>query len=329
MRIHLKSCARVLPGQPILSAQLEAQNGLALGWAEKNTGVLRRHWANLSENVTSLATSALQLALDEAQLNCADLDMLLYAGASFDHPIPHNACLIKQALEKEGAAAFPCFDVDGTCLSFMHALDIAHLYIQHRGFRRIAIVSAELPSRGLNPADAKTYTLFGDAAVAVILEATETGGYEPEPAYFINQSEGAQLAMIPVGGIKQRDLAPDTPEDSLYFQMNGRQLISMTLRHLDDFLAVLAQKTGQALPQYDYIVPHQASKFGNEYFMQRYGLSEERVINTLSDYGNCVSASIPLGIFELYQKGKLQAGKDVLLIGTAAGLSIGALRLKF
>ena len=329
MRIHLKSCSRVLPGQPILSAQLEAQNGLALGWAEKNTGVLRRHWANLSENVTSLATSALQLALDEAQLNCADLDMLLYAGASFDHPIPHNACLIKQALEKEGAAAFPCFDVDGTCLSFMHALDIAHLYIQHRGFRRIAIVSAELPSRGLNPADAKTYTLFGDAAVAVILEATETGGYEPEPAYFINQSEGAQLAMIPVGGIKQRDLAPDTPEDSLYLQMNGRQLISMTLRHLDDFLAVLAQKTGQALPQYDYIVPHQASKFGNEYFMQRYGLSEERVINTLSDYGNCVSASIPLGIFELYQKGKLQAGKDVLLIGTAAGLSIGALRLKF
>jgi 3-oxoacyl-[acyl-carrier-protein] synthase-3 len=98
---------------------------------------------------------------------------------------------------------------------------------------------------------------------------------------------------------------------------------------LDDFLSVLAQKTGQALLQYDFIVPHQASKFGNEYFIQRYGLSEERVINTLSDYGNCVSASIPLGIFELYQQGKLQAGKDVLLIGTAAGLSIGALRLKF
>ena len=329
MRIHLKSCTRILPGQPISSAQLEAQSGLAAGWAEKNTGVLRRHWANPSENVTSLAATALQLALDEAQLNCADLDMLLYAGASFDHPIPHNACLIKQALEQEGTAAFPCFDVDGTCLSFLHAMDIAHLYIQHRGFRRVAIVSAELPSRALNPADAKTYTLFGDAAVAVILEATETGGYEPFPAYFINQSEGAQLAMVPVGGIKNRGLELDPAEGAHYFQMNGRQLISMTLRHLDDFLSVLAQKTGQTLSQYNYIVPHQASRFGNEYFMQRYGLSDEQVINTLSDYGNCVSASIPLGIFELYQQGRLQAGKDVLLIGTAAGLSIGALRLKF
>ena len=103
----------------------------------------------------------------------------------------------------------------------------------------------------------------------------------------------------------------------------------MTLRYLDGFLTSLEQRTGQSIQGYDCIVPHQASRFGNEYFMQRYALGAEQVMNTLSTYGNCVSVSIPLGLVELYQQGKIQAGTDLLLIGTAAGLSIGALRLKF
>ncbi|WP_373549732.1 3-oxoacyl-ACP synthase III family protein [Haliscomenobacter sp.] len=328
MKIHLKACSRILPGSAILSQDLEIRSGLPLGWAEKNTGVQSRHWANPSDNITSIAAAALQQALDEAEMTCAELDLLLYAGASFDHPIPHNSCLIKQAID-QNSADFPCFDVDATCLSFLHALDIAHLYLQHRGLKRVAIVSAELPSRALNPADAKTYTLFGDAAVAVILEANDELGYLPAPAYFINQSAGAQLAIVPTGGSKRRGSEPDTDPNSFFFQMNGRQLITMTLRYLDDFLVKLEQQTAQSIQHYNYIVPHQASKFGNEYFMQRYGLTDDQVVNTLSAYGNCVSASIPLGLYELYAQNKLQTGKDVLLIGTAAGLSIGALRLKF
>lgn len=328
MKIHLKACARILPGSPVLSQTLEAQTGLLPGWAEKNTGVNTRYWAEPTDSVTSIAAAALQHALDTAELDCAELDLLLYAGASFDHPIPHNACLIKQAIDRNGAD-FPCFDVDGTCLSFLHALDIAHLYLQHRGVQRVAIVSAELPSRALNPADPKTYTLFGDAAVAFILERNEERGYEPAPAYFINQSEGAQLAMVPTGGSKRRGFEPGTSADSFFFQMNGRQLISMTLRYLDAFLINLEKQTQQPVKGYNFIVPHQASKFGNDFFVQKYGLQEQQVVNTLNQYGNCVSASIPLGLYELYNQDRLKPGSDVLLIGTAAGLSIGAIRLKF
>lgn len=328
MKIHLKSCARILPGTMVSSQELETKIGLQPGWAEKNTGVLQRYWSAPQDSVTSIAAVALQQALDEAEISCAELDLLLYAGASFDHPIPHNACLIKQTIDQTGAT-FPCFDIDGTCLSFLHALDIAHLYLQYRGVKRVAIVSAELPSRALNPADAKTYTLFGDAAVALILERNEAKGYTIAPAHFINQSEGARLAIVPTGGSKRRGFEPETTSDSFFFQMNGRQLISMTLRYLDDFLKGLEQQTHQPLQRYDFIVPHQASKFGNDFFMQKYGLSEKQVVNTLHHYGNCVSASIPLGLYELYASDQLQAGADILLIGTAAGLSIGAMRLKF
>lgn len=328
MKILLKACSRVLPGSLISSQQLETKCQLTAGWMEKNTGVRSRYWAGHDDSISSIAAKALQAALDEAELNCADLDLMLYAGASFDHPIPHNACLVKQLVDQE-SAGFPCFDVDGTCLSFLHALDIAHLYLQYRGARRVAIVSAELPSRALNPGDPKTYGLFGDAAVALILEANEKEGYEISPAYFINQSAGAQLAMVPTGGSKRRGFEPGTPAESFYFQMNGRQLISMTLRYLGDFLSQFESQNGISLSDYDYIVPHQTSKMGNDYFMQQYQLQENQVVNTLGDYGNCVASSIPLGLHTLYEQKKLQSGKNILLIGTAAGLSIGAIQLKF
>jgi 3-oxoacyl-[acyl-carrier-protein] synthase-3 len=328
MKIHLKACTRILPGRCIASEELEQQRGLPPGWAIKNTGVAHRYWADAADNISSISAAALRAALLEAGLSSKNLDLLLYAGGSYDHPIPYNACLIKQALGEE-QADFPCFDIDGTCLSFLHALDVAHLYLQHRGMQRVAIVCTELSSRALNPADPKTYTLFGDAAVALILEASVEQGYEPSPAYFINQAEGAQLALVPTGGSKRRGLEPDTDPASFFFQMNGRQLLALTLRHLDDFLNELQKRTGRALPDYTYIVPHQASKIGNVFFMQQYGLQEQQVINTLSRYGNCVAASIPLGLYELHQSGRLRAGQEVLLIGTAAGVSMGGMSLRW
>jgi 3-oxoacyl-[acyl-carrier-protein] synthase III len=329
IKINIRAANSCSPGESVSSEDLEQRIGLQKGWSEYNTGVLSRQWAAPGETVHVLGAKVLEEALIQANLQAQDLDLLLFAGASFDHPVPHNACLIKQKLVKSKGPLFPCFDIDGTCLSFLHALEIAHLYLQHRGMKRVAIVCVELPSSGLNPADPKTYTLFGDAAVAVILEASENEGYQPNPAYIVNDAEGARLAIVPSGGLQNRGIDHSTPLESFYFQMNGRQLLTMTMRLLDDFVQNHTQQTGWALPEYDYIIPHQASKIGNEMFMQRYGLKEEQVLNTLAERGNCVAASIPLGLVQLWQEGKLKPGTKVLLIGSAAGLSIGALGLVF
>jgi 3-oxoacyl-[acyl-carrier-protein] synthase III len=329
LKIRIQAASTCLPGEAISSETLEQRIGLHTGWSAYNTGVSSRQWAKPGATVQVLGAKVLNEALMLADLKAQDLNLLLFAGASFDHPVPHNACLIKQQLVPSSSPPFPCFDIDGTCLSFLHALDIAHLYLQHRSMKRVAIVCVELPSSGLNPADPKTYTLFGDAALALILEANETEGYQPSPAYVVNDAEGARLAMVPSGGLQNRGIDPSTPRESFYFQMQGRHLLSLTMRLLGDFVQNLSLQTGLTLPEYDFIIPHQASKIGNEMFMQRYGLREGQVRNTLAERGNCVAASIPLGLVQLWQENKLTPGTKVLLIGSAAGLSIGALDLRF
>jgi 3-oxoacyl-[acyl-carrier-protein] synthase III len=326
MKIKIQSIEKYLSGTAVHSEELEIRMGIPLGWIEKNTGVKTRYWANADETVASIAAKALQKALTSAGISADSLDLLIYAGASYDYPIPHNAGRIKKELGT--TAKFPCFDVDSTCLSFLNALDIAHLYFQREGIRTIAIVSAELSSRALNPKDTKTYGLLGDAAVAVIL-AKNKEGYEPLAPYFINNSEGADLAWIPTGGSVSRGMAQDTPEESFYFRMDGKRLISLTLRELGPFLEKYEDLSGIAVNKYDYVIPHQTSRFGNEIFAKQYCLEEHQLVNTIAQYGNCISASIPLGLCDLVHQQNDLSGRQILLIGSAAGLSLGALTLKF
>ena len=325
-QIRIRAIEKYLPGAAVHSGTLERQLQLPQGWIAKNSGVTTRHWAGREESVASMGAEALRRALAQAGLVLPDLDLLIAAGASYDYPIPFNAALIKKQLDTQ-AAETPCFDVDSTCLSFLHALDIAHLYLAHRGLKRVAIVSAELASRSLNPHDSKTYSLFGDAAVAVILEASPGNGYTPGLSQFRNYTQGAEMAMIPAGGVVEPGLNAGAP--SFYFQMQGKQMIKLTLEKLDGFMADFAHQTNTGLHEYDFIVPHQTSLIGNELFVRKYSLRPEQMVLTLAKYGNCISASIPLGLEELYNGNRLQKGAKVLLAGSAAGLSLGALSLVF
>lgn len=329
MKINIKAIQKYLPGKPVPSSELEKAIGVKTGWIDKNTGVDTRYWANKEETIATMGALALKRALEKAKLSLAELDLLLYAGGSYDHPIPYNACLIKSELSKQETDTVPCFDIDATCLSFVHALDVAHLYLQAGRAKTVAIVSAELASRSLNPEDPKTYSLFGDAAVAIILQVSDTEGYEIGHASFRNYPEGARLAIIPTGGLANSGMDPSTKKESYYFKMDGKKLIRLTQKTMDAFVLEYEKNADIKLPAYDYILPHQPSRFGNELFVKQFGLDPGKVCFNLSKYGNCISASIALGLEELVNGNHSLKDKNVLLIGTAAGLSYGAVTLKF
>ena len=55
----------------------------------------------------------------------------------------------------------------------------------------------------------------------------------------------------------------------------------------------------------------------------------EHVVEGIADYGNCVSASIPLALSIAIEEKQLQNGNLALMIGTGAGLSIASAIIKF
>ncbi len=328
MKINILAIEKYLPENIVSSASLdELANGIN-GRIEKNTGVSFRHHITNQESVCEMGAFALQKALDKSNLKAENIDMLIFSGASFDYPIPHNSVIIKSKITND-KVDFPCIDIDSTCLSFLNALDIAHLYLQADRYKRIAIVCSEVASKALSPHDEKVFGLFGDAAVAIIIESSNQLGYIARYTNFTNYPSGAMFAHVPIGGAINRGINISPTDFGYYFKMDGKKLIRLTIGHLDSFITKLEQSIQYKITDFDYIIAHQTSKFGNNYLKLKYKLDSEKVIETLPFYGNCISASIPLGLEKLMNCGSTISNKKILMMGSGAGLSIGAIVLEF
>ena len=328
MRINLLAIEKYLPKNRVSSETLDRIANGSPGRIEKNTAVKFRHHASANESIAEMGALALKSALRKAGLEPKDLDLLICAGGSFDYPIPHNSVLVKAKLTDD-KVNFPCFDIDSTCLSFLNALDVAHLYLQAGRYKRIAIVCSEISSIALTPKDEKVFGLFGDAAVATVLELSEGNGYSPLYVKFSNYPSGALYAQIPIGGAMERGFQAKQGDSGYYFKMDGKNLIRLTMKHMDNFVQEMEEEVNQKITSFDHFITHQASKFGNAYFKSNFKVDSSKIIETLSVYGNCISASIPLGLENLVNSGTKLENKSVLLLGSGAGLSLGAMVLKF
>lgn len=322
--IKIVSMGYYLPVQKMDSSMLEKQLGLEEGWILKTNGVRSRYYVNAQETGAYMGAQALQKALQRANMQFEDLDLLIDASGSFDFPIPHNACLIPRELGILDAG-IPCWDVDSTCLGFVTALDMASYLLDGDRYSNIAIVNSEIASKSLNPKDPKSATLFGDAATATIV------------SYFPNDSrtgilvagmetyaQGAHYTRVKGGG---NALHPntDTAFSDFTFVMEGKAVMRLGMQKILPFVQKLFAQVDLTMEDIDCIIPHQASKMALDFAKKVFKWRSDQMVSILADYGNCISASIPLALYTAIENGQLKRGDSCLLLGTAAGLSVGGL----
>jgi 3-oxoacyl-[acyl-carrier-protein] synthase-3 len=328
MGIKILAIEKYLPKNRISSEELDRVVNGCIGRIEKNSGIKYRHHVSEGETISQMGANALTKALTKASLKPKDIDLMIFSGASFDYPVPHNSAIIKSKITND-EVNFHCFDIDSTCLSFMNALDVAQLYLEAGRYKRIAIVSSEISSKALGPHDEKVFGLFGDAAVAILLESSSTSGYKQTFANFKNFPSGAFHACVPLGGAVNRGMGNPINDLGYFFKMDGSGLIRLVKKHFDGFINEMKEMTNKSIKDFDFIITHQASKFGNEFFLKNYHPRVDQMVDTLSIYGNCISASIPLGLELLINNSQDTKNKKILILGSGAGLSLGALILEF
>ena len=306
------------------SEAIESKHGLPSGWSLKYSGVQTRHWIQ-SETPADMGSRAAQMALDDAGTALKDIDVLITAGASRDQHIPSQAALTLARMEGGDQATCEAFHVDTTCLSFITAFRVAADMLQNSEVQRVLIVASEVASVGIGPANWETLTLFGDGAAAVVLESSPSDEMGVIKHVHRLYTEGAHAAEIPGGCVAKwvEDYA-FSPEMH-HFQMDGRELLRLTLKHLPEFMANFFDGTGTEWSDVSWTVPHQASKTGLGVIPKLARIDPDRVANILETTGNCISASIPMALHHLKTNDRLQPGDSVLLAGTSAGFSIGAL----
>ena len=308
----------------VSSEKIETEHGLPAGWSLKHSGVQTRHWIT-TETVAKLGSQAAQAALDNAGVELCDIDVFITAGATSDQHIPSQAALTLGQMCEGGKATCQAFHIDTTCLSFISAFRLAADMLQDPEVKRILVVASEVASVGIGPSNWETLTLFGDGAAAMVLEECSDARVGLVRHHHKTYTEGLRAAEIPGGcvakWVEDFAFAPDLH----HFQMDGRELLRLTLKHLPSFIEHFFEGTQSTWSDVTWTVPHQASKTGLGMIPKIARVSPDRVVSILETTGNCISASIPMALHHLATTEGLHKGDSILFIGTSAGYGIGAL----
>ncbi len=299
--------------------------GIKLPEKTVNFGNNVRYRISGKETQLKLAIEAAEAALQKAGLRISQIDCIIAACAVGIQPIPCTAALIHEYLAK--GTDIPALDVNTTCTSFITALDIAAFFIDGKRYRRILIISADVPSQALNPGHIESYELFSDGAAAIIVEDSEKDSGIIDGIQN-TWSEGVHSTEIR-GGLSAyhpKYYSEETKEEFM-FDMEGKRVLKLSKDKIPDMFRKFLERNNMEMSDIDMVIPHQASS-AMPLIMEKLGIAEERYINLLETHGNMVSASVPVTLCRAFEMGKIKEGSTVLLIGTAAGLTTNLMLMR-
>lgn len=312
-----------LPENKVYSSMLDEKLKKSKGFVEKQSGIEYRYHANDHDSQAELAANAIHQALASKNLPAQTIDMLINASAIPVQALPCSAAHILAASNlSEGIA---CFDINSSCISFITALQVASGLLVTSQYQRIAIVSADIASRGVDWNDPESSLIFGDGAACVIIEKGD--GNSGIISYtHMTHTQGIDFCEIRAGGTRRNPRAGMTDDDFL-FHMQGKKLFRMASSLIGSFMQRVFAESKLQLNQIGTVIPHQASHLSLEHMRQRIGVSDEQLIDIYRHRGNQVAASIPTALHEAIISGRFYEKPNAMLIGTAAGLALCAMVL--
>ncbi len=316
---------KCVPEKVLTNDDLAAMVDTSDEWIVERTGIRQRHVVGEGQATTALALGAAREALERADADPREVELIIVATLTPDHPMPATACQVQNAL---GATRAGAFDLNAGCSGFVYALAMGEAAIAAGTYRTVLVIGADTMSTVVDWQDRSTAVLFGDGAGAVLLQATlEEHGVLA--TLLGSDGAGDELLMIPAGGSAQR-ASHDTVAAGLHHvQMNGRQVYRFAARMLPEATEVVVRDAGLTLDAVDWIIPHQANARIIEAAAQRLQLPLERFVINVDAYGNTSAASVPIALCEAADDGRIQPGQHLVLVGFGAGLTWAAAVLRW
>jgi 3-oxoacyl-[acyl-carrier-protein] synthase III len=314
-----------LPEKIISNADLEKLVDTSDQWIRERTGIRERRQAASHETTSTLSVQASRHALKMAGLKPTDLDLIVCSTISPDMPLPSTAALIQHELGAHGCCAF---DLAAACSGFLFGMTVADQFIRTGASRRVLVIGAELLSRYLDYKDRATCVIFGDGvAAAVFGPVTPPSGILAHELH--TEGQYAEHLFIPAGGTAMPASCRTVEQGAHYIKMRGNELFKVAVRSLEEVSKQVLNKAGIAADEVDLFIPHQANQRITEAVRERLGVKPEKVYSNICRVGNTSSASIPICLDECVQSGRLKKGDLVLMSAFGAGVTWGAVLMRW
>ncbi|EGW38623.1 beta-ketoacyl-ACP synthase III [Desulfosporosinus sp. OT] len=314
-----------LPENVLTNADLEKIVDTKDEWISTRTGIKERHIASKDTPVSELCYFAGLRALEDAQIDPEEVDLIIVATITPDYAFPATACLVAERLGAKNAAAF---DLEAGCTGFIYTVATASQFVATGMYKTVLVIGGETMSKILNWEDRSTCILFGDGAGAAVLQPVQEGfgflSFE-----LGSDGSGGMLLSQPAGGSKCPASLESVGKNLHTLQMEGKEVYKFAIRIMGDVSLKVLEKAGLTKEDVDLLVPHQANIRIVDAAIKRLGISPEKVVVNLDKYGNMSAASIPVALDEVIKEGRLAEGDIIVMVGFGTGLTWGACVLKW
>ncbi len=315
---------KYVPPKVLTNFDLEKMVDTTDEWIVARTGIRERRVVEDGETNSGMSTKAAQAALAKAGLDPRDLDLIIVATSTPDYLVPPVSSMVQDNLGAKGVGAFTL--VAG-CTGFVYALVTAQQFIAGGMADNILVIGTEIISRNTNWKDRNTCVLFGDAAAAVVVQATDT---PTGVLSYVLGSEGSGAEALIVRGIGTTiPFCQRTLDEGLHLlEMDGPEVFKFATRTMSRAVRQAVRASELRLEDIDIIIPHQANTRIIELAARFLHLPMDKFYVNLDRYGNTSAASIPLALCEALEDGTIQEGANMVLVGFGAGLTWAAAVVK-
>lgn len=328
---EIKSSASYLPEKIVNNEEIIYRNGLPFKSSAivKSIGVETRHVAYDHESDSDILKKAADKCLVEYGLKPDDLSRLIVNKFYGDNLLPMTASILQQKLQS--TTAVHAFDIDGGISSFLHSVDAASRYIS-TGDDYVLIVSGGMTTKLLSKTDPRIAFLFGDGAASILL------GYSKEQhilaSYFYSNYEYYEnaTAITPLTLVDLDQSLDDKDQMSHVFDTYKMDNWKVAEEFYKQAVVAVSQnlflESGLGINDIDLVLVTENNRKIWELTLDVLGVAEDKSITLLKDYGNTMSAMLPLLLDYGFRTGKIQRGMNIMLISHGEGLSGGGLIYK-
>jgi len=319
---------KYIPKKVVKSSELEEQLkfselGVRKGTIKLLNGVNERHFASEDENTSDLAANAARQALEMANMDAEDIDLLIFASISQDFIEPATANAVQYKLGAENAK---CFDVKNACNAFITAVEIANAYIVSGNVQTVLIASGEVMHNYIKMnyeskeeiVDTNATLGFGDGGGAIILQASESDG-PGIVTRFATYGQYWNEGVIWGGGSM---FLKDT--DKMYMKNMSSDMVQKNTVRGTKFFFDSMRKTNIKVEDVDLFIPTQMGKYPLQNLADALKIPHDKIVIQCTELGNTAAASMPIALCRAIESGRLSlnSGQRVVMFGAANGLTL-------
>jgi 3-oxoacyl-[acyl-carrier-protein] synthase-3 len=317
--------AGYVPPKVLTNADLEKMVETNDEWIRTRTGIRERHIAEDGTASSHLATEAAKTLLAKTKTDPSEIDLIIVASVTPDMFFPATACLVQDRL---GAKRAWGFDLSAACSGFAYALTVGAQFVGSGAHRKVVVIGSDVMSSILDYNDRSTCVLFGDGAGAVLLEPAKDGEGILDFSHDIDGS-GGQYLYMPGGGSLHPPTHETIDKNMHVVHQEGSQVFKYAVRRMAELAACLLERNGFTSDDLSLVVPHQANLRIIRAMQQRLGVDDSKVMVNIDKYGNTTGGTIPLGLRDAVDQGRLKKGDLVLLAAVGAGYTTGGLLMRW